>query len=680
MKFLYPEFLWAFLVLLIPIIIHLFNFKRYKTLYFSSLSFVKHVDQKTKSTKSLKHILILLSRLFAFIFLVLAFTQPYFSSNDSNEQSLDSVISMYIDNSFSMQANGAEGELLSEARENAREIIKNAPLDTRFLIATNNLSGSEERMLTKIEAFEKIDEIDFSTMTRTITDIVSWQVNSYQKNQLSDNVKIQSVLLSDFQKLDNESSSTINANNITFIPIKLNAESRANVFIDSLWFSSPIHKINTKNELNIRVVNKGAEDMVNTEVLINIDSFKKTIFVDIPNNQSITSKIGYMDKSLGTKVGKVQVVDNHVFFDDTYYLSYEVKEKINVLILNGEDAVENVAMVLDLDNYFNYLSKKTTEITKNDFEEKDFVIINGANEMTNGMSNYLSDFISTGGSVALFPGKSPNISGWNTLLQTNKLPLLGKRINSGTKIKTLNFDDPFFYGVFDSKTKKLNLPSVATVYQAIVTNNSIANSLIELQNGLPLFATAQKNGNIFIFYSSLHEDVGNFSKDALFSTITLRMAELSQRKQPEYIVIGEDAKFPVYEKINKENPIHITNEDFDFIPQTSTMSGINYIDLKDAGNIQQLEANNYTLKTDKTIGAISLNYNRKESNLKTNNKEEIISQLKKMGAQSIQFNEIGGETQLSSIDINKPFSYWKIFIIFTLIFVVIEMLLIRFLN
>ena len=43
MKFLYPEFLWALTVLAIPILIHLFNFKRYKTLYFSSLNFIKHV-------------------------------------------------------------------------------------------------------------------------------------------------------------------------------------------------------------------------------------------------------------------------------------------------------------------------------------------------------------------------------------------------------------------------------------------------------------------------------------------------------------------------------------------------------------------------------------------------------------------------------------------------------------
>src|SRR5690606_8993748 len=110
MNFLYPEFLWAFAVLIIPVIIHLFNFKKYKTLYFSSLTFVRHVDQQTKSTQKLKHILVLISRLLAFVFLVLAFAQPYFSSDTTQASSGSPLIAMYIDNSFSMQARGSDGE------------------------------------------------------------------------------------------------------------------------------------------------------------------------------------------------------------------------------------------------------------------------------------------------------------------------------------------------------------------------------------------------------------------------------------------------------------------------------------------------------------------------------------------------------------------------------------------
>src|SRR3989338_2054070 len=181
MKFLYPEFLWALSVLILPILIHLFNFKRYKTLYFSSLSFIRQVDQKTKSTQRLKHLLVLASRLLAFLFLVFAFAQPFFPNEETASDAKEAVLAFYIDNSFSMQARGAEGELLSQARENAREIIESAPMDTRFLIGTNEMSGSEERLLTKIEAFEKLDQIELSPLARDPGDILRWQLEVLQE-------------------------------------------------------------------------------------------------------------------------------------------------------------------------------------------------------------------------------------------------------------------------------------------------------------------------------------------------------------------------------------------------------------------------------------------------------------------------------------------------------------------
>ena len=376
MAFLYPGFLWAFFILIIPIVIHLFNFKRYKTMYFSSLAFVKHVDEKTKATKSLKNILVLLSRLLAFAFLVLAFAQPYFTSKNDGEVSKASFLSMYIDNSFSMQSRGAEGQLLSEARENARNFIKNASLDTRFIIVTNDFSGSEERIMTKVEAFEKIDNIEFSPITRSLNEVIQWQENNFSKKNLEDGIQIQNVLLSDFQEINLKFNSKLNVEEILMYPIKLNAETDNNILIDSIWFSSPIHKVNTKNELNIRIQNNSPLNLTNTEVIIAIDSYKKTIFVDIPENQSIVTKIGYMDKSIGFKTGKVQVVDNQVFFDDTYYLSYKVKKNINVLILNDDDAIPNLSMVLDLDDYFQYTTIDIKAITKEDLDNVDLILLN----------------------------------------------------------------------------------------------------------------------------------------------------------------------------------------------------------------------------------------------------------------------------------------------------------------
>ena len=128
MKFVYPEFLWAFGVLLIPVIIHLFNFRKYKVLYFSSLKFLQFVDQKTRSTQKLKHLLVLLSRILAFSLLIFGFAQPYIPAAKDKSTGGKPVIAIYIDNSFSMSMKGTEGELISEAREMARKIITEASL------------------------------------------------------------------------------------------------------------------------------------------------------------------------------------------------------------------------------------------------------------------------------------------------------------------------------------------------------------------------------------------------------------------------------------------------------------------------------------------------------------------------------------------------------------------------
>lgn len=679
MNFLYPGFLWAFAVLLIPVIIHLFNFKRYKTIYFSSLTFVRHVDQQTKSTQKLKHILILISRLLAFIFLVLAFAQPYFSSDANNASKGSPIIAMYIDNSFSMQARGSEGELLSEARENARSIIDKSAVDTRFIIGTNDMSGMEEHFLSRIEAYEKLDKIVLSPISRSVTEIINWQTEILNLEE-SENSKsaTQYVFFSDFQKNKQLKNETYSVDNLVIYPIQLKPENEANIYIDSVWFTAPIHKKGATNEINIRIGNHGKTLLENVEVQIEIDAFKKTVFTELPANQKTVTTLSYSDKTTGIKKGKIHLIDDHVLFDDAFYISYEVKKYTSVLVLNGENAVPNIGAVLALDNYYKTVEKELTAVTKDDFNAVDIVFINGSNPLSAGIASYLTDFASTGGSIALFPGSSPDKADWNRLLSELNLPAMGSVIASGTKINTINFDDPFFAGVFESKPDRLNLPSVSKVFQA--TPNSSISELITLKNGLPLFGMHHEKGNHFMFYSSLDESFGGFTKDALFSTIILRMCELSQRTTPDFISIGSDSRYPIYSTISEQTPIHIKNENIDFIPPSFQVSGTNYISLSGIAETDQLISGNYDIFTDKTIGAISLNYTGNESILNYYSQDEIKNHLSNGGFKTVNYAEIGQSSQLSTVDLNKPFSYWKICIILTLIFVAVEMLLVRFLK
>ena len=454
------------------------------------------------------------------------------------------------------------------------------------------------------------------------------------------------------------------------------AEELDNIYIDSVWFNSPNHKVNDKNELNFRIINTSSEKLENVELNINIENYRKTLFVDIPAKGSKSSMITYTDKTNGIKKGVITAVDKHVFFDDAFYFSYAVQNSSNVLLINGKDQIPNFGIIYSLDNFYKTKEQEVTAITREDFSGRDLIVLNGVNDLSTGLQTYLEEFISTGGTIALFPGTKPNTNDWNNFLSKVELPMLGKTVSSGTKIKSLEYEDPFFDGMFEQQAQSLNLPSVSKSYQAI-KSKSRSNDLITLQNGLPLLSYTETEGLSFMFYSSIHPDFGKFATDALFSSVLLRLGETSKRKTPLYLEIGNDANYPIYQEINSEEALHIRNTEFDFIPQQSEISGVTYLALNKLDNLSDLNAGNYEISNSEKYGAVSLNYNRIESNLALMNAAEITQLFGDNDETTVKYNQMSADSNFSSLDIDKPFPYWKVCIVLTLIFVATEMLLVR---
>ena len=57
MQFLYPTFLWALTALAIPVILHLFYFRRFKKVYFTNVRFLKEVKDETSMRSKLRNLL-----------------------------------------------------------------------------------------------------------------------------------------------------------------------------------------------------------------------------------------------------------------------------------------------------------------------------------------------------------------------------------------------------------------------------------------------------------------------------------------------------------------------------------------------------------------------------------------------------------------------------------------------
>ena len=97
MQFVNPGFLFGLFAIAIPVIIHLFNFRRFRKVYFTNVEFIQELKKETQKQSRLKHLLILLLRILAIVALVLAFARPYIPVKENVIRALErNSVSIYV--------------------------------------------------------------------------------------------------------------------------------------------------------------------------------------------------------------------------------------------------------------------------------------------------------------------------------------------------------------------------------------------------------------------------------------------------------------------------------------------------------------------------------------------------------------------------------------------------------
>lgn len=149
MSFINPAFFWAMFAVSVPIIIHLINFRRHKTLYFSNTRFLEDIKKETQTRTKLKHLLILLARILTIAMLVIAFAGPFIPNNANDSAKISEVNVVYIDNSFSMEAEGKKGQLFGQAQQIAKEIVFNSSASMEYLLITNDMLPEHQFVINR---------------------------------------------------------------------------------------------------------------------------------------------------------------------------------------------------------------------------------------------------------------------------------------------------------------------------------------------------------------------------------------------------------------------------------------------------------------------------------------------------------------------------------------------------
>jgi hypothetical protein len=680
MKWVYPEFLFALLVLVIPILIHLFHFRKYKTLYFSSIAFVKSVEQQQKNPRKIKHLLVLIARALAFTCLVIAFAQPYFPHSNANKKDIQ-LIGVYIDNSFSMSRIGGQGELLAQAKELAGSIVDKAPRNTQYVLFTNELSGNEKQTLTKVKFVDQVAKVNYSSIYRSQEEVLSFWNQWVEDAQKEGNIKSKPslVYLSDFQK-DKSPNPIKKFKSIPSVtPLILAPQNTGNLYVDTIWFETPIQKLGSAQTLSIRVVNTGKERIESAVVSIQIGKLKRDLFAELPANGADTVQLNYFNQDAGIASGKISINDKQMTQDDSFFFHYEVKKSSSVLIINGEDAVDNVGIVFGLDDFYKIKEVSTNQASQENLESIDLVVLNGLNQIPSNLSTELSSYHEEQGTILLIPGTNISPTGWNALLEKLSLPAINGTQTVGLGIQKLNIKDPFFQGIFEGRPENISLPAVAKSYRLMNNSKTLSSNLINYQNGAPFFVKSTEKNNSYLFSTSLKQEFSTFTSNQLFSTLLLHIGNLSQRQNPYYLIIGSDGSYPVNINTSSENPVHLKQAQIDYIPVIFTKNKRSYLSIQGLEAIRILEAGNYQISQDgKSKGILSMNYNRLESQTFESTQEEIKTAFEQAGIHVNAMQDGSNWNSASLLEIGESYDSWIWFVFFAGIFVLCEMALLIF--
>jgi hypothetical protein len=646
MQFKHPEILYFLFLLVLPILVHLFQLRRFKKEYFTNVQFLKELSIQTRKSSKLKKWLLLLTRLLLMSALIFAFAQPFLNAKDKNNVSNEMYI--LLDNSFSMQAKGQKGELLKRAIE---DLLESTPENQSFSLLTNNQTFWN----TDIKSIQKdLQNLKYSSSAFDLDNQIA-KIKARKSTFKKDIIVITDAV---GLKINQLKSNDENLNSFFIIP---KAEKSENVSVDSVYINQTLDKFyeislklsvfgDDKKEIPIGLYN---QNKLIAKTLLKFENNQKTINFTIPKEDFN---------------GYFSITDNSLDYDNNLYFSISKPEKINVISIGETEKSIFLSKIYNA-NEFNFSNFEIKSLDYNILDKQDAIVLNELIEIPQALQTTLKSFVEKGGNLIFIPSEKCSISNCNAFLN-NFGSIRFKNLEEKQKLITkIAFENPLYNGVFEKKIINFQYPSIKTSFALNSSNPTILS--FEDQS---VFLTSIQGlmGKVFVFSAPLNKQNSNFLQSPLVVPTIYNMAQNTQKTGVSALTIGNNNAMLIDANLTKDEIVNLKN--------TSKKEGENFIPIQQILNKKvKLSFNDYpeeagnfgAFAKDKLLKNISFNYNRSESNLAEPNLD-LLNDFKKIDTVATLFDTI--QTDRTSNEI------WKWFLVLTLLLLVAELLIQKFVK
>ena len=648
MQYKYPAIFYFLLVLIIPVIVHLFQLQRFKKIAFTNVQFLKKIRLETRKSSRLKKLLILATRILCFLALLFTFSQPYYSDKKNQNKKHNFI---YLDNSMSLNTSNENGNELLLATQ---KIIDYASENATYTFFTNDDQISN---ISKKELASYLKKIKFSTINGTISDkIASIQYEIKNKTNYSN----ESILISDFQSFENISNDEFTNVTTPLSLVKLNRNRKNNISIDSVF-------INTanidKNSISVVIKNQGET--------------KENIPIALYNNSKLINKRSFSIEENEVKIiefpilnlqkfkGKIQLTFNDTFlFDNSFYFTINTPKKTTVLNIGRTS--NSFSKVFTKEDFL-FTNSTLDKLDYNLIQSQQLIILNQLKSITNVLETSILQFVKNGGHLLIVPDQNINITTYNSFFSKITSGSIFNYKKDSLKITDINFQHPLFIGVFSKQVTNFQYPSSSYSYN----HNLEGNKILSFQNKTTfLQEITNPFSKIYWFSSPLDYKSSNFINSPLIVPTLFNIGQQSLELAKPYYILQEENTIEINKKIKKDEILKISNAGNSFIPLQQTYSS--KVALTTNENPKDVGFYDISLKKD-TLATVAYNISPTESLLSYYDLDIIKKENKNIHVYSSVeelFKEINEKNEVQWL--------WRLFLAIAIVSLLLEILILKF--
>jgi hypothetical protein len=680
MQFLFPFVLFGLVAVAIPVLIHLFNFRKPKRVFFTNVRFLRELKLESKRRSQLKHLLVLCMRLLAFASLIFAFAMPVLKRGDEPLRKGKPLVVIYLDNSFSMQSHGAEGVLFEQAvRKGAEVAAFYGPADEFYLI-TNDFSPKFSHLVNQSDLLELITTVQLTPVSRSADEIFE-RVADIRRRYPSRNVVC--YLISDFQQstLAMQQSAPDTTTRIYLLPLK-RAE-MANLYIDSVWTGVPVIRQGQIVDFYAGISNSGEKAAEEMPVVLSLNGKEVAVTtVTVPAEGRTTAKLTTRIVSEGIYHGAVTIDDHPVIFDDRYFLGTTVKQRRNVLSVYGEKEDPSLIRLFDADSLFAFDRQQATRINFSTLRNHDIIYIQGVREVSTGLQEALRSYVDGGGTLVMIPSDEPSEArAMNPLCNALGVATFEQTDTADVRVGGIDFAHLLYQGVYSETPANLSMPLVFSHHVLSLKGHPSETVIMKMLNDRPLLLSSRAGkGMVYQFATSFSSTMTTLASHAdIFVPPLYNMALYSGLVQPLFLVIGADKSALIgYPDEIGQSVFRIRKLEGapEFIPGYRSESYGALLFFED----QVTSAGNYQVLLEETeVAPLAFNFSHLESDLRSDGTQDLAKWVEENEYQHISLVSTTKKSVTERLqEMEEGTRLWRYFVMAALFFLLMETLLLRF--